>query len=251
MLSRRLDNLVQSDIRTMTRRCEAMQGINLGQGLCDVPTPGVVLQGATQAIEGHRNSYCYPEGTAELRRAIAKKLEQDNGIQADPASEIVVTVGSTGAYVNAIMALLNPGDGVLLFEPFYGYHLNAAVVAGLEVHYVALKAPDFSLDEKDLEEAIQPNTRAIVLCSPANPSGKMFRRAEIERVAKVAKEHDLLVITDEIYEYFRYGEREHLSPATIGDLWERTVTIMGLSKTFSVTGWRLGYAVAPRRWLRP
>jgi aminotransferase len=242
--SRRLQGLVQSDIRRMTRECERVNGINLGQGICDLPTPPLVRDGAIAAIQAGKSTYTHPEGALELRRAIATKLARDNGLSADPLTEIVVTVGASGAFAAAIHALLDPGDGILLFEPYYGYHLNAAIVAGLEPQYLRLSAPDFALRERELRAALRPNTRAVVVCTPSNPCGKMFDRGELEILARVARERDLVVITDEIYEYIRYDGRQHVSPAGVADLAERTVTIMGLSKTFSITGWRLGYAVA-------
>jgi len=249
-VSRRLSGLVQSDIRAMTRACEAVDGINLGQGICDLPTPPLVRDGAIQAILDGKSTYSYSEGIPELRSAIARKLARDNGIEADPTSEIVVTTGSAAAFTGVLHALLDPGDGILLLEPYYGYHLNAALLAGLEPSYLTLEAPDFHLHADALARAITPRTKAIVLCTPSNPSGRMFSREEIEGLGRVAAEHDLLVITDEIYEYIRYDDREHISPATVGDLARRTVTIMGLSKTFSITGWRLGYCVAKPDWAR-
>ena len=166
-------------------------------------------------------------------------------------TEIVVTLGATGAFTSTLMALLDPGDGILLFEPYYGYHVNTALLAGVVPQFVSLELPSLALSETDLRRAIQPNTRAIVVCTPGNPSGKMFTRAELDMISRVAREHDLLVITDEMYEYFRYDERSHISPATVPGLEDRTVTIMGLSKTFSITGWRLGYAVASAELARP
>jgi len=244
-IATRLQGLLQSEIRRMTRECERVGGINLGQGICDLPTPPLVRDGAIAAIRENRSTYSFAEGAAELRQAIAKKLQRDNGLRADPASEICVTVGASGAYAAAIHALLDPGDGILLLEPYYGYHLNAAIVAGFTPEFLALSPPDFALREEALEAAITPRTRAVVLCTPSNPSGKMFSREELSALARVADRHDLLVITDEIYEYIRYDGRPHLSPASIPELAARTVTIMGLSKTFSITGWRLGYTFAP------
>jgi aminotransferase len=249
-IARRLQDLAQSDIRRMTRECERVGGLNLGQGICDLPTPPLVRDGAIAAIRENRSTYSFAEGARELREAIARKLGRDNGLQADPATEICVTVGASGAYTAAVNALLDPGDGILLFEPYYGYHLNAAVVCGLVPQFVTLCPPDFALREQALEAAITPSTRAMVVCTPSNPSGKMFSAEELALLARVAKKHDLLVITDEIYEYIRYEGRPHLSPATVPGLRERTVTIMGLSKTFSITGWRLGYAVAPAELTR-
>ncbi|MEE8467298.1 MAG: pyridoxal phosphate-dependent aminotransferase [Planctomycetota bacterium] len=243
--SHRLADLAQSDIRAMTRACNAVGGINLGQGICDLPTPALVADGAVRAIRERQSTYSYSEGILPLRQAIATKLARDNGIQADPESEILVTSGSAGAFACAIHGLLDPGDGILIPEPYYGYHVNAAIVAGLEVQTVVAEAPKFRLTADLLRSGLRDNTRAVVVCTPSNPSGRMLTREELGDLAEVARERDLLVITDEIYEYIRYDGREHISPATVEDLAQRTVTIMGLSKTFSITGWRLGYAVAP------
>jgi len=250
-LSSRLEGLAQSDIRYMTRECQRLGGINLGQGLCDLPTPPAVAAGAIDAIRERRASYTVAEGIPELRAAIAAKLRRDNALEADPEGDIVVTAGTTGAFATVLMALLDPGDGVLMTEPYYGYHRNTAVVAGMTPELVPLEAPDFELREDALRRALTRRTRVLVLCTPANPYGRMLRRAEIEAVARVARERDLLVVSDEIYEYFTYDGREHLSPATVADLRERTVTIMGLSKTFHITGWRVGYMVAPPELARP
>lgn len=235
----------------MTRECERVGGINLGQGICDLPTHPLVRDGAIAAIRENRSTYSFPEGTATLRRAIADKVARENGLSADPDTEIVVTIGATGAFTATLMALLDPGDGIILFEPYYGYHLNTARLAGIVPQFVTLDLPSFALDEARLRSAITPITRAIVVCSPGNPSGKMFNRSELDIVARAARDHDLLVITDEIYEYFRYDGRQHVSPATIDGLADRTVSIMGLSKTFSITGWRLGYAIARSELARP
>src|SRR5947207_2322401 len=185
-IATRLQGLEQSEIRRMTRECERVGGINLGQGICDLPTPELVRDGAIQAIRENRSTYSFAEGTVELREAIARKLARDNGLTADPGTEICVTVGASGAYACAIHALLDPGDGILFFEPYYGYHLNAAIVAGLAPEFVTLAPPDFSLNESALRAAITPRTRAVVLCTPSNPSGKMFSRAELQMVARVA-----------------------------------------------------------------
>ena len=249
-IARRLEGLVQSDIRRMTRECERVSGINLGQGICDLPTPPLVRDGAIAAIREGRSTYSFAEGTPQLREAIARKLERDNGFRADPATEICVTVGASGAFAATISALLDRGDGLLLFEPYYGYHLNAALVAGFEPRYLTLQPPEFALREEELERAVDAKTRAVVVCTPSNPSGKMYSRKDLEALARVAQKHDLLVITDEIYEYIRYDGREHLSPASIPGLRDRTISIMGLSKTFSITGWRLGYAVGPAELIR-
>ena len=243
--SRRIEGLVMSEIRRMTRESNRVGAINLGQGICDMPTLPLVAEGAKAAIDARKSTYSYAEGALELRQAIAHKLARDNRMDVDPATEIVVTAGSSGAFMCALTGLLDAGDGILLLQPYYGYHLNQLLVSGMEPQFATLTPPDFSLTEEALRSALRDNTRALVLCTPCNPSGKMFSREEIEIVERVAVERELLLITDEIYEYFRYDGRQHISPATVGDLRARTVTIMGFSKTFSITGWRLGYAIAP------
>jgi aminotransferase len=243
-ISKRIAGFQQSEIRAMTRECERVGGINLGQGLGDLPAPAIVQEGAIAAIRDNRSQYALPEGILELRLAIAAKLRRDNGIEADPLTEIVVTSGTTGAFAATLQALLNPGDGILLFEPYYGYHLNTILLSGNQPQFLALTSPDFSFTEEGLRAAIQPNTRAILVCTPSNPSGKVFTKDELKIIAKIANEKDLLVITDEIYEYITYDERQHISPATVEGLRERTVSVMGFSKTFSITGWRVGYVLA-------
>ncbi|WP_067538115.1 pyridoxal phosphate-dependent aminotransferase [Nocardia crassostreae] len=243
-LADRLHGLALSDIRRMSRESDRVGAINLGQGICDLPTPPEVAEAAKAAIDANDSTYTYPEGNRALRDAIVGNLLRDNGIEADPGTEIVVTLGATGAFATAVNALLDPGDGILLMEPYYGYHLNCSIVAGLEPQLLTLTPPTFTLTEEALRAALRPNTRALVICTPANPSGKMFDRAELEAVARVAHERDLLIISDEIYEYIHFDGRPHISPATVGGLAPRTVSVMGLSKTFSITGWRIGYAVA-------
>jgi len=234
-----------SDIRRMTVECERLGGLNLGQGTCALPVQPSVNQAAIRAIERGESTYAPAQGIAPLREAIAGKLLRDNGLVANPDTEIVVTSGATGGYVSALHALLDPGDGVLFPEPFYGYHVQAARVARLVPQFVPLVPPDFVLSEEALRQALTPSTRAIVLCTPGNPSGRMFRAAELDAVARVAEAHGLLVISDEVYEYVRFDGRRHLSPASREALARRTITIMSMSKTYNVTGWRLGYVVAP------
>ncbi len=244
--SKRIESLVQSDIRAMTKECVRVGGINLGQGLCELPTPVEVVDGARSALlESPKNVYAPAEGLLSLRKKVAEKLKNENGITANPETEIVIVNGATGGYAAALMALLNPGDGVLLFEPYYGYHVNAARLAEIEPQFVPFSGPDLKIDETAIRSAIRSNTKAIVICSPSNPSGKMWTESELKTIGKIAKEKDLLVITDEMYEYFRFDGREHISPGSLPELKDRTVTIMGLSKTFSITGWRLGYVAAP------
>ncbi|QWF70543.1 aminotransferase class I/II-fold pyridoxal phosphate-dependent enzyme [Methylomonas paludis] len=243
-LANRLAGLQPSDIRHMTRECERLGGINLGQGLGDLAAPALVRETAIQAIQNGDNTYTQSEGIVPLRKAIADKVRQDNNLEVDFATEIVVTNGTTGAFAATLAAFLNPGDGILILEPYYGYHLNTILLNSLEPQFLTLAAPEFNLVEADLRNAIRANTKAIIVCTPSNPSGKMFSVEELLIIDRIAEEFDLLVITDEIYEHITYDDRRHVSPASIGNLKKRTVSIMGFSKTFSITGWRLGYAVA-------
>lgn len=244
--SERLRGMAQSEIRAMTRASNAAGAINLGQGICDLPTPLPVAAAAIAAIEARKSTYTYAEGDGGLRAKIAEKLARVNGIEADPETDIVVTSGSAAAFTCVLHGLLNPGDEMLIPEPFYGYHVGAAKVAGVVPAFVSLDAPTFRLTEDALESAVTAKTRALVLCTPSNPSGRMLDAEEIVAAERVAERHDLIVVTDEIYESITYDGREHLSPAAFSpELAKRTVTILGLSKTFSITGWRLGYVVAP------
>jgi aminotransferase len=240
---------VQSEIRAMTTECDLIGGINLAQGVCDTPVPAPVQEAAIQAIHDGYNIYTRLDGIARLRNAIAAKQRRDYGLDYDPETEVLVSSGATGGLHAAAMALLNPGDEVLIFEPFYGYH--AATLRSLRVNpiFVSLAEPDFALDAAALRAAVTPKTRAILLNTPANPSGKVFSSAELETIAAVVLEHDLFLITDEIYEYFVYDGARHICPATLPGMKERTIVISGFSKTFSVTGWRLGYATADAKWI--
>ncbi len=246
-LSQRAARTVQSEIRAMSIACEKVQGINLAQGVCDTEVPLPVREGAKQAMDQGINSYTRAEGLAPIRQAIAEKMQRFNGVACDPETEVVVNSGATGAFYAACLALLNPGDEVILFEPYYGYHLNTLVAAEAVPLYVTLRAPDWTFNREDLERTVTLRTRAIVLNSPANPSGKVFTREELEWIAGFAKRHDLFVFTDEIYEYFVF-EGQHISMATLPGMRERTITMSGYSKTFSITGWRIGYTVCDRRW---
>ena len=245
--SQRAALTVQSEIRVMSIECEKIKGINLAQGVCDTPVPDVVRDAACRAMERGVNSYTRAEGLSEIRRAVADKMRRFNGLECDPETEVIIHSGSTGAFYASCLALLNPGDEVILFEPFYGYHLNTLVAVNAKPAFITLKAPDWRLDPEELERAVTPRTRAIMINSPSNPSGKVFTRQELEWIADFAKRHDLFVFTDEIYEYFVY-EGKHISPATLPGMRERTITISGYSKTFSITGWRIGYTICDKRW---
>jgi aminotransferase len=246
-LSQRASRTVQSEIRAMSLACDKVQGINLAQGVCDTEVPLPVRQGAKAAMDNGINSYTRAEGLAPLREAIAEKMLRFNGIDCDSEKEVIIGSGATGAFYAACLALLNPGDEVILFEPYYGYHLNTLIAAEAVPLYVTLQAPHWTFNREDLERAVTLRTRAIVLNTPANPSGKIFTREEMDWIAAFAKRHDLFVFTDEIYEYFVY-EGKHISMATLPGMRERTITMSGYSKTFSITGWRIGYTVCDQRW---
>jgi aminotransferase len=242
-------NSVQSEIRAMSVACTDCGGINLAQGVCDTDPPLPVVEAAIDAIRSGHNIYTRLDGIAPLREAIAQKFASFNGLHVDPNSEVLVTSGATGGMHAALMALLNPGDACIVFEPFYGYHVTTLRSLRMQPIVVPLDAPTWALDADRLRASITPNTRAIILNTPSNPSGKVFTLNELEMIADVAREHDLFVLTDEMYEYFTYEDAQHRSIATLDGMAERTITLSGLSKTFSVTGWRLGYLAADARWL--
>jgi aminotransferase len=239
----------QSEIRAMNVACASVNGINLAQGVCDTDPPHPVVEGAIDAIRSGQNIYTRLDGITPLREAIAHKLATFNHLHVDPATQVLVTSGATGAFYCALQALLNKGDELLIFEPFYGYHLLTIRAQGMKPIAVPLHAPDWALDMDRLRAAVTPRTRALVLNTPANPSGKVFTLAELQQLADFAIEHDLFVLTDEMYEYFLYEGAEHRSIADLPGMAQRTITISGFSKTFSVTGWRLGYLTADPRWI--
>jgi aminotransferase len=248
-LSELAPGLVQSEIRAMTVACSDVGGINLAQGVCDTDPPHAVVEAAIQAIRDGHNIYVRLDGIAALREGIAQKLASYNGIDADPNANVLVTSGATGALHAAVMALLDPGDECIVFEPFYGYHTATLNSQRVKPVIVPLAKPDWTLDLDGLRAAVTARTRAIILNTPGNPSGKVFTRQELEAVAEIAIENDLFVLTDEIYEYFLYDGERHISLATLPGMPERTITISGFSKAFSVTGWRLGYLTASSRWM--
>jgi aminotransferase len=240
--------LAHSEIRAMTQACIEAKGLNMAQGVCDTPAPPTVLRAAAQAMEQGKNVYSRFDGLPELRQAIAKKLAQYNGIVADPETDVTVSAGATGAFHCACLALLDPGDEVVLFEPYYQYHISALLAVEAVPVAVKMQAPDWKFSGTDIERVITPRTRAIIVNSPGNPSGKVFSQQELESIAAIAQQHDLFVFTDEIYEYFLYDGRTHVSFATLPGMADRTITLGGYSKTFSITGWRIGYSVAAARW---
>jgi aminotransferase len=246
-ISERLRGLVQSDIRRMSRECERVGGINLGQGICDLPTIPELVDGACDAIRTNKATYSKFEGIDPLREKIARKIERFNGFKVDPATEVIVTVGSTGGFAAATLATLNAGDEVILFEPYYGYHLNTLRVLGIVPKFVPLRAPDWTIDFDALRAAFGPKTRGIVVCTPSNPCGKVFTRDEMEKIGALCREFGAWAYTDEIYEYIVYDGRRHVSMASIESCRDLTITISGFSKTFSVTGWRIGYVAVDAR----
>lgn len=249
MLSELAPRVLQSEIRAMTMECDRMGGVNLAQGVCDTDVPAAVAEGAIKAIRDGHNIYTRLDGISRLRRAIAAKLGEDRRLEVDPDREVLVTSGATGGFHAAAMALLNPGDEVILFEPFYGYHANTLTSLRVKPAIVPLAAPEWALDMSAVRDAITPRTRGILVNTPSNPCGKVFTRGELEALGALAAEHELFLFTDEIYEYFLYGSAEHVSPAMLDGMRERTIMMSGFSKTFSITGWRLGYLVADAKWL--
>ena len=247
-INQRMAGLAHSEIRAMTQACIEAKGLNMAQGVCDTPVPPTVLRAAAQAMEQGKNVYSRFDGLPELRQAIAKKLVQYNGIVADPETDVTVSAGATGAFHCACLALLDPEDEVVLFEPYYQYHISALLAVEAVPVVVKMRDPDWSFSGADIERVITPRTRAIIVNSPGNPSGKVFSRSELECIAVIAQQHDLFVFTDEIYEYFLYDGRTHVSLATLPGMADRTITLGGYSKTFSITGWRIGYSVASARW---
>ena len=243
----RVQHLTQSEIRAMTRECVKVGGINLGQGVCDLPTPEVILQATSRAILGDLSTYSKFEGIDPLREQIALKSMTFNKIpEVDPDHHVVVTVGATGALACCVQALFDPGDEFILFEPYYGYHVNTLKVGGCVPNFVTLHPEDgWALTPQMLEDALTPRTKAVLFSNPTNPSGKVWSRKDLDIVADFCISHDLLALSDEIYEYITYADAPHISLASLPGMWERTITISGFSKTFSITGWRLGSVVAP------
>lgn len=247
-LSSRHEWVRKSELRAMSVECERVGGVNLSQGVCDLAVPEPVVRAAKDAIDRGENSYSRHDGTGALRRALAEKYRRRTDLEIDPESNVVVTSGATGALYCSCLALLERGDEVILFEPYYSYHESTLVATEAVPVFISTKAPDWSFTLDDLEKAVTPKTKAIIVNTPSNPSGKVWTRAELEMIAAFSQRHDLFVFTDEIYEHFIFDDLEHISIASLPGMWERTITMSGLSKTFSITGWRIGYAVCDRKW---
>jgi aspartate/methionine/tyrosine aminotransferase len=243
--SGKAERFTESVIREMTRLCMEVGGINLAQGFPDFPAPEQVKEAAIAAVRADVNQYAVTWGAPSLREALAAKMERDYDLAVESETEITVTCGSTEAMISTLLATVDPGDEVVVFEPFYENYGPDAVLAGAVPRYVTLRPPDWTFDEKELESAFGPRTRALILNSPNNPTGKVFTREELEAIASLCRRWNVLVVTDEIYEHIVYDGSRHVPMATLPGMRERTVTISALSKTFSVTGWRVGWAVAP------
>ena len=241
---------IRDAARLVAQLASVKKVINLGQGLPEYPAPQILKDAAKAAIDADFNQYSNTWGYPELRQAISAKLSRYNGIKADPESEITVTCGASEALHASLQAIVNPGDEVIIVEPFYENYHPDVVMAGGVPRYVRLREPDWSLDERELARAFNRRTRAIMLTNPHNPTGRVFTRQELDGVARLCEKWNVVAISDEIYEHLIYDGRKHLSLATIPGMEDRTITVSGLSKTFSVTGWRLGYFAAPADYTR-
>jgi len=244
-ISKRVQGFTESVIREMTRIVSQVGGVNLAQGMPNFPPPRELIEAAHVALEGDFHQYAITWGAPRLRRAIADKYAKFYGMDVDPERNVTVCCGSTETMLSTLLAVLNPGDEVIVFEPFYENYGPGCIISGAEPVFVPLEPPDFTFDADRLRKAVSPRTRAIVFNSPNNPTGKVFGGAELETIAALCLEHDLLAITDEIYEHIVYDGLGHTPIATLPGMAERTVTISGISKSYSVTGWRIGYAIAP------
>ena len=244
-LSEKAGQFTESVIREMTRLALAHNAVNLSQGFPDFAAPEEIKAAARDAITRDINQYAITWGAKSLRNAIAEKFQRTQGIAIDPEREITVCCGSTEAMMAAMMAIINPGDEVVVFEPFYENYGPDAILSGASPRFVGLRAPDWSFDADELARAFSNKTKAIILNTPNNPTGKVFSRAEMETIRDLCVRHNAFLITDEIYEHMLYDGAKHISAATIDGLRERTITINALSKTYSVTGWRVGWAIAP------
>ncbi len=240
----RTHSFTESVIREMTRVADEHGAVNLAQGYPDFPAPALLKEAACAAIREDVNQYAITWGAPKLRHALARKYARCYGMDVDTETEITITCGGTEAMASVMLALVDPGDEVIVMEPFYENYGPDAILCQAKPVFVTLEAPEYRLEKAMLDEAVSPRTRAIVINTPNNPTGRAFDREEMQAVADLCIEHDLLAITDEIYEHIYY-EGEHVPLATFEGMRDRTITISGLSKTFSVTGWRIGTIIAP------
>lgn len=244
-LSDRTAGFTDSVIRRMTRISNKYGAVNLSQGFPDFDPPKEILDRLAEVAHEDYHQYSITWGAQNFREALAAKQTHYMGRAIDPDSEIVVTCGSTEAMMTAMMTVTNPGDKVVIFSPFYENYGADTILSGAEPIYVPLTPPAFNFDPEMLEEAFRQHPKALILCNPSNPCGKVFTRAELETIAALAKKYDVYVITDEVYEHIVYAPHTHTYFATLPGMWERTISCSSLSKTYSVTGWRLGYVIAP------
>ena len=243
--SARASRFTESVIREMTRLAQAHGAVNLSQGFPDFPAPPDVKAAACRAVEGDVNQYAVTWGARRLREAIAADAERRYGTPVDPDTQVTVCCGSTEAMMATMMGILDPGDEVIIFEPFYENYGPDAILSGAVPRYVRLHEPEWHIDPDELAAAFNDRTRAIIINTPNNPTGKVFDRAELELIARLCHQWDVVAITDEIYEHIVYDGAVHVPIRTLDGMAERTVTINSLSKTFSVTGWRVGWAISP------
>jgi len=245
MLSHKASRFAESVIRGMSIEAAAHGAVNLAQGMPDFPAPAEVKAAACQAIESDLNQYAVTWGAKDLRQAVAEHAGWHLGLAVDPETEITVTCGSTEAMLVALLALINPGDEVVLTQPFYENYWPDCVLAGAVPRFVPLRPPGWRLDPEELAEAFNDRTKAVILCNPNNPTGAVMTRDELGAVAALCREWDVVAVTDEIYEHILYDGREHVALASLDGMRDRTVTIGGMSKTYAVTGWRVGTMIAP------
>lgn len=245
-ISKRARLIRESNIRDAARMVSTMPGvINMGQGLPEFPVPQFLKDAAIQAINGDFNQYSNTWGYPQLRNVIATKMERFNGIKTCAETNVTVTCGASEALNATLLATVDPGQEIIIFEPFYeNYHPNA-LICGAVPRYVKLRAPDWTFDKHELERAFNKRTRAVMLNTPHNPTGRVFAKEELTVIADLCQKWGAIAITDEIYEYMVYDGKRHLSMGSLPGMEDRTITVSGLSKTFGVTGWRLGYVVAP------
>jgi len=241
----RLTNFTESVIREMTRVANRHGAINLSQGFPDADPPPEVLAAGKRAMAEGPHQYAVTWGAPRFREALARKQRHWMGIDLDPEAHMVVTCGSTEAMMCAMMTACNPGDKVVIFSPYYENYGAAAILSGAQPIYVPLHPPEFVFDRQELRSAFLQNPKALVLCNPSNPSGKVFSREELEFIAELAQSHDAFVITDEVYEHIVYRPHRHHYMASLPGMFERTISCSSLSKTYNMTGWRLGYVIGP------
>jgi aminotransferase len=245
MLSAKAERFTESVIREMTRLALRHNAVNLSQGFPDFAAPEEVKEAARRAIADDINQYAITWGAKPLRDAIVEKFAATQGITVDPEREITICCGSTEAMMSAMMAIINPGDEIVVFEPFYENYGPDAILSGATPRFVKLRPPDWTFDERELAAAFVPQTKAIILNTPNNPTGKVYTRAELEFIRDLCLRWNCYCITDEIYEHILYDGTEHLTMARIDGMRDHTIVINGMSKTYSVTGWRVGWAIAP------